>query len=123
MKETTFPLALQATLKISLKPPTYISSPAISQHRMAVAKASKFSPELFWRPIVLGQDLRLWVKLDVHPVRTIMAAWGNFNIVETTWILKVKQQSTGSKLNGTTDLWTHSLNLSPQKKDAIGNSH
>lgn len=71
---------------------------------MAVAKASKFSPELFWRPIDLGQDLTLWVKLDVHPVRTITAAWGNFNIVETTWTLKVKQQSTGSKLNGTTDL-------------------
>lgn len=89
----------------------YASFPAISTHRMAAAKATKFSPKLFWK-LNLGWDLGSWVKLDVNPVCSITAAWRDFNIVETTWTLKFKQQSIGAKPNGTTDLWTHNPNLS-----------
>lgn len=70
---------------------------------MAVAKASKFSPKLFWRLTDLGWDLGFWVKLDVNPVCIITVARRKFNGVEATWALKLKQQSTGAKLNGTKD--------------------
>lgn len=66
------------------KMPTYTCCPAIGWHRMAVAKASKFSSVLSWRHSDLEWDSGFWVKLDISSVCTITAAWSNFDAAETS---------------------------------------